>query len=45
MAYGRDDISAVRDSDIAIPPNTLNAGPQIRLLWKGDESELLVRQE
>ncbi len=45
MAYGRDDISAVRDSDIAIPPNILNARPQIRLYWKGEESELLVRRE
>src|SRR6266704_1355813 len=45
MAYGRDDISAVRDSDIEIPPNTLNAGPQIRLYWKGETSGLLLRRD
>ena len=45
MAYSRQDISAVRDSDIATLPNTSKARPQIRLLWKGDESALLVRRD
>jgi len=45
MAYGRDDISAVRDSDITDLPNAVNTRPQIRLLWTGDESALLVRRD
>jgi len=45
MAYGRQDISAVRDADIAILRNRLNSRPQIRLLWKGEASGLIVRQD
>jgi len=35
----------VRDSDIEISPDTLNARPQIRLYWKGETSGLLVRRD
>ena len=45
MAYRRQDITAVRDSDIEISPNTLNARPQIRLYWKGETSGLLLRRD
>ena len=45
MAYRRQDITAVRDSDIQISPNTLNARPQIRLYWKGETSGLLLRRD
>src|SRR5262249_24703298 len=45
MAYSRQDINAVRDSDIEISPDTLNARPQIRLYWQGETSGLLVRRD
>src|SRR5207247_3516154 len=44
MAYGRDDISAVRDSDITDLPNAVNTRLQIRLLWTGGEAALRVRR-
>lgn len=39
MAYGRDDISAVRDIE-----NAARQQPQVRLFWLGEPSALLQRQ-
>jgi hypothetical protein len=39
MAYGPDDINAVRDIE-----NAARQQPQVRLLWLGEPSVLLQRQ-
>jgi len=43
MAYGRDDISAIHDSD---PATEVPGSPQVqvRFLWKGEPEELLVKR-
>jgi len=44
MAYGRDDISAIHDSD---PATEVPESPQVqvRFLWKGEPEELLVKEK
>jgi hypothetical protein len=45
LAYGRDDISAVRDLKSVAPDEAAAPPPRIFLIWKGEPGELIRRQE